>query len=128
MRPDRTINVTKSKLMTRITQNLKDHTAAFEAASKTWAADMATASTALSADPLNDTLMSRLQGIYHNKPRSFADSYERAIEQLKFEVRDVLELSLPEFNQLACDEWDWARSFTANMYSNEALSFVKSSR
>ena len=128
MNTQRTVKVSKVTLLARIKQNLTDHVAAFEAASKTWAADVGLAASRLNAAPLNEGAMAKLQHVYHSKPRSFQESYENAIEQLNFEVRDELELSLQEFNQLACDKWDWANQFMSNSYSSEALNFVKASR
>jgi hypothetical protein len=47
-------------------------------------------------------------------PRSYEDSYKRAIRMLELSVEDVIEVEEDVFNQLVLDEWQWKSSFTAS--------------
>lgn len=54
-------------------------------------------------------------------PKSFADDYRSAIDMVRWDVRDTLELSYAEFNCFVRDQWDWRDEFdtvTSN-YSNK---------
>lgn len=47
-------------------------------------------------------------------PRSYEDSYRRAIRMLELSIEDVIEVEEEVFNQLVLDEWNWKNSFTTN--------------
>lgn len=44
-------------------------------------------------------------------PRSYEDSYKRAIRMLELSVEDIIEVEEDVFNQLVLDEWNWKNTF-----------------
>jgi hypothetical protein len=56
-------------------------------------------------------------------PRSYEDSYRRAIRMLELSVEDIIEIEEDVFNQLVLDEWNWKTSFMASnsMYKSGAF-------
>ena len=53
-------------------------------------------------------------------PRSYEDSYNRAIRMMELSVEDIIELQEDVFNQLVLDEWAWKQQFniSASMYKS----------
>lgn len=45
------------------------------------------------------------------KPVHFLDQYDQAIEMLKMEQREKIELTEDEFQKLVLDEWNWSNQF-----------------
>ena len=125
---ERTVRMKKTDLLAKLQENLKDHKQAFEEASKEWALDMAKASKDLTVDPVDEARLQKLSSVWRSKPVSYETSYETAIMQMNMEIREEIELSLHEFNQLVCDEWDWMRQFVSNSYSCNSLRSVKSAK
>lgn len=56
-------------------------------------------------------------------PKSYEDSYSRAIRMLELSVDDIIEVEEEIFNQLVLDEWTWKRNFTISnaMYKSSAF-------
>ena len=48
------------------------------------------------------------------EPRSYEDSYRRAIRMLELSIEDVIDVEEDVFNQLVLDEWTWKNTFTAS--------------
>ncbi|MBY6093828.1 hypothetical protein [Ferrimonas balearica] len=49
--------------------------------------------------------------ISHPVPKSHEHDYNRAIKMVSMEIRDEVELSLMEFDQLVMDRWAWQDDF-----------------
>jgi hypothetical protein len=58
-----------------------------------------------------------------NAPKSYEDSYVRAIRMLELSVEDVIEVAEDVFNQLVLDEWHWKQTFTASTAMYKTGSF-----
>jgi hypothetical protein len=48
-------------------------------------------------------------------PQDHAESYEQAIALMEWETRDVVELSINDFECYVRDNWDWQHSFKASV-------------
>ena len=44
-------------------------------------------------------------------PENHSRAYENAIQQLEYEVNDIVELDQREFNSYVLNQWDWVDSF-----------------
>ena len=56
-------------------------------------------------------------------PKNYSRAYDAAIDMVKWDVRETLELSHAEFTCFVRDEWDWSREFfaTSSMYKSKQL-------
>lgn len=121
----RFIKVDKKMLITKIEENLITHKAAFAEATRLWEKDVLACIDALNVSPYDSKVFAKLAEIHRKRPTSFENSYEEALLQLQMDVRNELDLSIHEFNSLACDKWDWSFEFSSNAYSSSATQMLK---
>lgn len=112
-----TITVPKADLLEVLRQNLDTHAANVERAREVYREKIIAeldlrleeAKTGKDIDP----------GFLHYLPipRDYTEEYERAIQQVGWEVRDVVELEPGDFNRYVRDEWEWGHQFRASTAS-----------
>jgi len=53
-------------------------------------------------------------------PKSYENSYDKAIRMLELSVEDVIEIDDTTFNQLVLDDWNWKDNFISSnfLYKN----------
>lgn len=58
--------------------------------------------------------------IHMQKPKSYEKEYDVAIDMMKWDVRDTVELTYAEFTCFINDDWSWKRDFKKlhKMYSS----------
>jgi hypothetical protein len=115
----RTVQVRKDQLLDVLQTNRDRHETTFEKAYEKF------------TKAVERELEKRLHRIRQSKavdlvirlpePRNMSDSYQRAIEMLKMDTRDEVELTEQEFQQFVQDDWTWKREFatTASLYGVE---------
>lgn len=118
---ERTIQIEKSGLKKRLEENRREHVKIYKDALKQWEKDMKKAVVAFSKDPLNEDLLRAVNKVSNEKPESYEDEYEKAIEQMKFELRSEVELSISEFDKLVNDDWSFKQSLMRNVYSASSI-------
>jgi predicted phage-related endonuclease len=47
-------------------------------------------------------------------PRDYSQEYDRAVEQLEWEVGETVELDPDDFNRYVRDEWEWHNQFVGS--------------
>ena len=90
-------------------------------ATESWQQELQKAANSYSESIENGELFSKLHTLYNSRPASFVSDYESAILQFEFEVRDVIDITLSEFECFVADKWDWQRTALANKYFSAAL-------
>lgn len=62
-------------------------------------------------------------GVEMKVPRSFAKQYDAAIDMAKWDVRETLKLTHAEFTCFVRDQWDWKQGFDAVSAIYKSMSF-----
>lgn len=103
----------KSVLMTKIEESFASARENLELAYHGWKAKVDNMTEAkISAQRDYFTLLDSIS-VEMKVPRSFAKEYEAAIDMMKWDVRDTLELTHAEFTCFVRDQWDWKSGFDA---------------
>lgn len=124
----RTIRVKRKALLDTLNKNRKEHIKVVNEAFAEWEKDMKKASKEFFLNIFDDVQFSKFSLVRARKPVSFEERYDFAIRQMEMETRTEIELEQNEFNQLVCDQWEWARDFTNNAYTSSVMSLRKSAK
>ena len=107
----KTVSVNKGDLQATIKVNLEKHTKEFLLAKKNYSSkvanDLADESVRISSGGKPKT------SYLFPLPVTYAGSYQEALEMLKWETSDIVQLTADEFKQFIKNEWYWAESFSA---------------
>lgn len=108
---DNTITVNKVALIEKLRTNLSTHTEKVEQAQGRYRQKVTEELERRLADakagrPLDVAVLARMP-----VPRSFADEYEQAIDELDWHTSDVVELTSRDFRRFVRDDWEWANQF-----------------
>lgn len=118
------IKMKREELLAIVRANLEKHIADYdEAVSDYKALVLATASANLKLAKTADLKEFSKIKQTPSAPRSFEDSYKRAIRMLELSVDDIIEVEEDVFNQLVLDEWTWKSSFVATSAMYKAGAF-----
>lgn len=105
-----TIHVQKDKLTKRLKKNRKNHQSLFERAQEGYKQAV--------IESLEKDLSRAQQGKNPRweasglpVPRNHTKDYDAALDMVKSDTRDVIELSEHEFRTYLRDEWNWRREF-----------------
>lgn len=108
------IKIDRVQLLGIVTENQKNHIAAYEES----VADYKAGVLKLMASNLKLAKTGDLEQIAKiknipAKPISYEQNYSRAIRMLQLSVEEVIEVEEDVFNQLVLDEWAWKTNFVA---------------
>ena len=103
------IKVMKERLLRKLEENKKAHTAEYEAVLAEYRRTL--------AERLRDLLTRAEAGedvpheVELDRPRSYAKEYGRAIEMLEWDQTDTVTLSSSQFSCYVLDDWAWKEEF-----------------
>jgi hypothetical protein len=108
----KSVRVDKAHLIDTITANRTAHAETYRAACTGWHQTVlqALAEATRTFDDTEDTSVLNV-GLQHQKPESHIADYDRALDMLKWELADVVELAEDDFRHFVQDDWDWTRHF-----------------
>jgi len=115
----KTIQVQKSRLQTALTTNLETHKKEFQEALEGYYDAQTQAIAALSRATSKGQGRENVKHI-HELYREFSDlerpvdhskDYEQAISLMDYEIRDIIELSINDFECYVNDNWNWKGRF-----------------
>lgn len=128
----KTVNVNRSQLLTTLESNLKTHKEVFREAMKGYQDAKITKMIALhgaaekavnSNNEENRKAVHEAYSTYANlrRPQDHSESYELAIEIMKWETEDTIELSINDFQCYVRDKWNWKEQFRGSVtaYAND---------
>jgi hypothetical protein len=106
----RTVTVDKAKLIETVEKNKEFHAKEYE---ETWAEYVKAIRKALDvvAEQARDNVVNLAELNSLPKPRSYVDDYEEALEILRWEVGEQVELDRDEFKNYVLDDWNWKAGF-----------------
>jgi hypothetical protein len=114
----KTVEVQKASLVETLEENKADHIEEFEEAWEAYSEKLVNnLETMLEVAKSGRAAEVRLH-INLVRPENHEVDYERAIQMLKWEVNDTVELREDEFANLVQDDWGWAQSFATSYTSN----------
>lgn len=106
------VTVSKSELITRLTENLETHKADFANAHGAWQLEAIqfhrNRIDDIKAGTMNAENSAKIEPV---EPTSHEKNYTRALEMLAMEVSEVVTLSGAEFAQFVQDEWHFSDTF-----------------
>lgn len=108
----RSITVFKRELIATLSENKAKHAAEYEAAMIGWREKVLQA--LVEADRLfrvDDDISGLNVGYTLPAPTNYTEEYDRALEMLRWETADQIQLSEEDFRHLVQNEWAWSRSF-----------------
>jgi hypothetical protein len=116
------VKIDKETLIAQIEANMKTHQATYEKAVEVF--------TRKQTELLEDLLAKARAGRGFDRlalsrmpvPENHLEDYEVALEMLRLDLRNTIELEYHDYRKYYRDEWEWQRSFLANTtsYSLEA--------
>ena len=111
----RSVKIDKHKLLDIVRENKVKHITEFEEAIIDYkAAALKVANEHLELANTGDLDKIAQIKAMPSRPKSYEDSYARAVRMLELSVDEIIELEETIFNQLVLDEWTWKMSFTAS--------------
>jgi hypothetical protein len=127
----KTVTVLRKDLLTTLRENLKTHKEVYEEAMKGYQdakiTKMSNLATATSQAMRENTQANRkavheAYNFYSNLslPQDNSESYELAIEIMKWETEEKIELNINDFQCYVRDRWNWKAAFrgSVNAYAN----------
>ena len=114
----KTTTVSKTELLEKLNANRVKHIQDYKDARAKWEEAVIKRLAAVGREARNDDF-SRVQYPISDlpKPEHFTESYDTAIEQLKWEQNDSVVLEDDEFANYVQDNWTWRNRFIANTSS-----------
>jgi ATP phosphoribosyltransferase len=108
------VKVLKEDLIKRIEANMETHESTYETAVEEFNKQQLKLLEELVEKARKGVPVDRLALSRMPVPENHIGDYNRALEMLKMETREKIELTDYEFNRYVLDEWEWTRNFTAN--------------
>lgn len=105
----KTVNVEKVDLIAKMTINLTQHKIDYADALEGYWKTLTKELQNLLASAMNENNIQYY--IKAEKPKSYVNSYEKAIEMVKWETSNIIELTPQEFSRFVLDDWEWKESF-----------------
>lgn len=113
-----TITVNTKELREKLIDNRNAHSDEFLAALEAWKSacldELRVQRAVIQELSLDDMVAGKGHCRVHlERPRSFAEDYDRAIQMLEWHEGDTIVLDQDSFKKYVQNEWDWMRSFKA---------------
>jgi hypothetical protein len=107
--------VSKVELLAKLEENKAKHIAAHEKAMAGWKRKMreATSRATCMIDAGSLFVFPQYLSELMRVPRSYIESYDRAIEMVGLSVAEYIELSANDFDRLINDNWEWRGDWDA---------------
>lgn len=109
-----TVQMSKTKLIEILKENLKNHISHYNKALEGWEDDYATQMENEVERIGNGTWNGEAFLFTESKPKSYAESYEEMISQLEHDIRDTIELYSTDYRKYVLDKWEWKKQFAAS--------------
>lgn len=118
---EKAITANKMELLDKLEHNLAAHEAKVTKAQENYRTKVIEELERRLADgkagrPVDLALLARMP-----VPRSYANEYRQAIEELRWHTEETIELTSRDFQRFVMDEWEWAQHFagTTQVYLSE---------
>ena len=107
----KSVHVNKAELLARIEANRREHRGLFLKALVGWQKE----AIRVLNEAYEKALINKLDNVqvYLPRPDDHTDEYDRAIEMLKMETSDIVEITADDFAHFVQDDWDWKDRFLA---------------
>ncbi len=111
-----TVEVNKTDLVEKLTQNRETHITEHEEALAGWRTKMTAAcmETSQKADKSELKDFPRKLSKLMDVPPTHVKDYDRVIQMLEMHTEDTITLNALDFSRYVQDEWDWKERFTAS--------------
>lgn len=118
----RKVTITRTRLLATLVANRAKHKTEYLEAMEGWhkrvklsALDFADY---VENTPVQKISFQSLAAVREDKPRSYLQAYDEAVELFKWDEVEQVELTMSEFRNYVLDKWDWKEAFAATYASN----------